>query len=468
MQAHPDDPPDLHRVERAGQERGKLHDMNTQTARADEARINLARAHAAQHRIGEAEAVYRDILKTAPDTPEALNFVAMCGLSRGDFAAAQRELEHAARLEPTEPEIWKNVGIVHLAQHHGDDALDAFDRALGLEPMHFAARLHRGAALEQLGRLDDATTSYFGALAAAQSRGKWRNDMTTPPGLRPVVRHAVVFVETHRQRIFMELLQPLRDRYGAASLVRVEQGLEIYLGVRPANYPDPRQYCKFFYVPGLRTTPYYERELFPWHAELEKHTDAIRAELRGVLEQPAGVEPFLGTNDNTLPKVQSLLAGTRGHAEWNSFFFHRHGEVFEQNASRCPRTTAILATLPLVHIRGHAPEVLFSILTPGSHILKHHGVTNARLVTHLPLIIPEDCAISVGGVEHAWQQGRCVTFDDTFEHEAWNRSDKLRAVMILDSWHPDLTEAERAAIALLIGAIGDFNSAAKVDAPPKD
>ncbi len=442
--------------------------MNTQTARADEARINLARAHATQQRIGDAEAAYRDILKTAPDTPEALNFVAMCALGRGELASAQHDLEHAARINPVEPEIWKNLGIVHLAQRRADDALDAFDRALGLEPLHFAARLHRGAALEQLVRIDDATVAYFGALAAAQSRGMWRNDMTTPPGLRAAVKHAIAFVSRHRKRIFMDLLQPLRDKHGANALTRVVQGLEIYLGDRPANYPDPRQSCKFFYVPGLRATPFYERALFPWHAELEQHTDTIREELRGVLDQPVGVQPFLGTNDNNLLKEQNLLAGTRGEAQWNSFFFHRHGEVFAQNAQRCPRTTAILDALPLVHIRGHAPEVLFSILTPGSHILKHHGVTNVRLVTHLPLIIPEDCAICVGGVEHAWQAGRCVTFDDTFEHEAWNRSDKVRVVMILDSWHPDLTEAEREAIALLIGAIGDFNQAAKVDAPPKD
>ncbi|WIG56688.1 MAG: Putative hydroxylase [Rhodanobacteraceae bacterium] len=442
--------------------------MNTQAAHADEARILQARAHAAQHRIADAEAVYRDILKTASDTPEALNFVAMCALARGELASAQRDLEHAARVNPVEPEIWKNLGVVHLAQRRADDALDAFDRALGLDPMHFASRLHRGAALEQLGRADEATVNYFGALSAAQSHGQWRNDMTTPPGLRPAVKHAIAFVDTHRKRIFMDLLQPLRDKHGAASLARIEQGLEIYLGDRPANYPDPRQFCKFFYVPGLTATPYYPRELFPWHAELEKHTATIRDELLAVLDEPVGVEPFLGTNDNTLLKQQNLLAGTRGKAEWNSFFFHRHGEVFEQNARRCPRTTGILNALPLVHIRGHAPEVLFSILTPGSHILKHHGVTNTRLVTHLPLIIPEDCAISVGGIEHAWQEGRCVTFDDTFEHEAWNRSDKLRAVMILDSWHPDLTDAEREAVALLVGGIGDFNQAARVPAPPKD
>ncbi|TAN07806.1 MAG: tetratricopeptide repeat protein [Rhodanobacteraceae bacterium] len=438
------------------------------TKQAFETRINLARAHAAQHRIPEAEAAYLEILKDEPDAPEALNFVGMCALARGEFARAEDYLKRAAEQNPTEPDIWKNVGIVQLAQHHGEDALDAFDRALGLEPMHFAARLHRGAALEQLERIDEATAAYFGALAAAQGRGKWRNDMTTPPGLRSAVRHAIAFVDTHRKRIFMELLQPLRDKYGQASLARIEQGLEIYLGEREPDYPDPRQYCKFFYVPGLTTTPYYPRERFPWYAQLEAHTDAIREELRAVLAQPIGIEPFLGTNDNARLKEQGLLDGTRGKAEWNSFFFHRHGELFEQNAQRCPRTVEVLNKLPLVHIRGHAPEVLFSILTPGSHILKHHGVTNTRLVTHLPLIIPEDCAISVGGIEHAWQEGRCVTFDDTFEHEAWNRSDKLRAVMILDAWHPDLTEAERAAVALLVGGIGDFNQAARVDAAPAD
>lgn len=442
--------------------------MNPPEAPADEARINAARAHAAQHRIAEAEAVYRDILKDAPDTPEALNFVAMCALARGDFAPAQRDLEHAARINPTEPEIWKNVGIVHLAQRRPGDALDAFDRALGMEPMHFASRLHRGAALEQLGRLDDATAAYYGAIAAAQGHGKWKNDVTTPPGLRPAVKHAIAFIDAHRKRMFLALLQPVRERHGATSLARVEAGLEIYLGSRDAHYPDPRQFCKFFYMPGLRTLTYYPDALFPWYAQLAASTDAIRAELLAVMGQPVGMEPFLGTNDNVLLKEQKLLDGTRGHAEWNSFFFHRHGEWFEQNARRCPRTSGLLAKLPLVHIRGHAPEALFSVLTPDSHIMKHHGITNTRLVTHLPLITPEDCAISVGGEVYAWQEGRCITFDDTFEHESWNRSDKVRVNLMFDIWHPDLTEAERAAITRLVGGIGDFNAAAKVDPPPSE
>jgi aspartate beta-hydroxylase len=108
---------------------------------------------------------------------------------------------------------------------------------------------------------------------------------------------------------------------------------------------------------------------------------------------------------------------------------------------------------------------LYSVLRPGTHILPHRGVTNTRLVTHLPLIVPSDCAIRVGGEIHEWQEGRCVTFDDTFEHEAWNNSSETRVVLILDSWNPDLTEVERVAVTDLVEVIGDFNRASEVPVP---
>src|SRR5579885_118807 len=430
--------------------------------------LEQARAHARAGRIAQAEAGYRTALAASPDNAEALNFVGICAMARGELAEAQRMLERAAELEPEQPEIWKSLGLVHLGADRATDALAAFERALQLDPDHFVARLHRGAALERLGRTYDAMASYYGAIVAAQNRGYWLSDATTPPGLRMAVKHATRSVNENRRRLFLDLLSLLRQQHGADALRRVEQGLAIYLGEAAGNFPDLRQRPKFFYVPGLRTQPYFERELFPWHAELEKHTDVIREELLGVLADNHGIEPFLGTADAGILEEHKLLRGERGAARWDAFFFHRHGELFDENARRCPRTTEVLNSLPLVHIREHAPEVLFSVLTPGSHILPHHGVTNTRLVTHLPLIVPDNCAIHVGGIEHVWQEGRCVTFDDTFEHEAWNRSDKVRVVMILDSWHPDLTQAEREAIALLVGGIGDFNRAANVAAPPKD
>jgi aspartate beta-hydroxylase len=108
-------------------------------------------------------------------------------------------------------------------------------------------------------------------------------------------------------------------------------------------------------------------------------------------------------------------------------------------------------------VRDLGPEVMFSFLSPGTHLLPHHGVTNARIVVHLPLIVPSDCALRVGGEIHAWREGRLVFFDDTYEHEAWNRSGEMRVVLIMDCWNPHLSEAERAAAHDLMAAIADFD-----------
>jgi aspartate beta-hydroxylase len=197
---------------------------------------------------------------------------------------------------------------------------------------------------------------------------------------------------------------------------------------------------------------------------LEAAVDTVRGELHDVLQQNQPLEPFLGVQ--TPQEAAAMLRGSGSQAAaWDAYFFYRHGERYDAHCARCPETSALLDRLPLVRIKDHAPETLFSVLRPGTHILPHRGVTNTRLVTHLPLIVPAGCALNVGGEEHAWQEGRCVVFDDTFEHEAWNRGDQTRVVLIFDTWNPDLSEAERAAVTDLVEAIGDFNRACEVPVP---
>ena len=84
-------------------------------------------------------------------------------------------------------------------------------------------------------------------------------------------------------------------------------------------------------------------------------------------------------------------------------------------------------------------------------------MTNLRLVAHLPLILPEHCALKVAGIERAWKLNEVLIFDDTYEHEAWNRSAQTRVILLMDTWHPDLTEAEQVALTELIENIGHFN-----------
>ena len=347
-----------------------------------------------------------------------------------------------------------------LEQGRDEDARQALTELLRLDSSLFIPRLHLGRLLEDAGQFDAAVVQYFGAVMRAQAKGRWRDEATTAPALRESVLHAMDVIDAERAQVFRRAYEPLREQHGDAALARVDECLDIYLGQRQVVYPDPRQQPKFLYFPGLPTTPYFARELFPWYAALESGVEEIRAELHAVLRDAQGIEPFL--KFASAEQAQGYLAGTDAPPSWDAFFFYRHGARLDENCARCPHTAAILDALPLVRIREHAPEVCFSVLTPGTHILPHRGVTNVRLVTHLPLIVPENCVLTVGGEARAWRDGECFTFDDTFEHEAWNRGKSTRVVMLMDCWNPYLSEVERDAVSLLVGAIGDFNRAAGI------
>lgn len=414
-----------------------------------------------QGRILEAERAFTDLLRDVPDERDALNFLAIRAHGKQQFDQALELLERARNAYPDDPVTLTNLGTLQRERGNLEQAYAAMKRSAELAPEIFAARLRLGEILQAMGRHAEAVPVYFGAMMAAQDVGQWLSDATTAPELRPLVKHAMRVVAAGRRDLFLRLLQPLRERHGAAALMRVEKSLAIYLGDLPPDYPDPSQRPKFLYFPDLPTQPYFDRALFPWYAQLEAQTAAIREEMLGVLAEDSGFVPFLGHFDDD-KVLQDHLRGERGKPAWNAFFFYRHGERNEANALRCPRTSAALEAVPLSRIREHAPEVCYSVLTPGSHILPHHGVTNTRVVTHLPLVVPSDCALVVNGEMRRWEEGVCFSFDDTFEHEAWNRSADTRVVMLLDAWNPYLTEVECAAITDLIGAIGDFNREAGV------
>jgi beta-hydroxylase len=78
----------------------------------------------------------------------------------------------------------------------------------------------------------------------------------------------------------------------------------------------------------------------------------------------------------------------------------------------------------------------FSWMSPGTHIKPHVGYSSAVLRCHLGLVIPSDCKLRVGSETRGWQEGKTLVFDDTVEHEAWNRSDKDRVVLLLDFKRP--------------------------------
>jgi aspartate beta-hydroxylase len=408
-----------------------------------------------QGRVAEAERAYEAVLQRNPDDMEALNIVALAALGREEIDRAIALLEHATHVNSSDAMTRLNFGRALHTRGDYQGAIAQFDAAIRLRPNFRVARLHLAAVLDQIGEENRALINYTRALKDAQSQGVWTEPATTPPGLQPLVERAVNVVRTGRRKLFFDLLEPLAQKYGRAFLARVEQCVRVYLGEETPWYPDPRQRPTFLFFPGLPTAPYFDRALFPWLKGLEEQTAAIREELLQLLPSSSGRERVFHNDAIESQNLQSSV----GAPSWNGYYFYRHGERRADNCDSCPITAQALAQLPLGHVPKHGPEILFSVFTAGTHLLPHRGVTNTRVVGHLPLIVPEQCALTVGGELHEWQEGRGVVFDDTYEHEAWNRSSSTRVVLIFDLWNPYLNECEREAVKDLVVAIGDYREA---------
>jgi aspartate beta-hydroxylase len=403
-------------------------------------------------RIAEAERAFAAILAQEPDHVQALNMMALVALRSADFSSALALIERARHADALNPLTLHNHGVILDAGERYDEAAAAQRATLKVAPNLYAARLYLGRALERCGEPHQAIVAYARALQDAQADGRWLNGASTPAGVRPLVEHAVLQVKRGRLATIARLLEPLIRTYGRDSMQRVDKSLRVYFKEETALLPESGQRPSFFHFPDIPVSPYLSRDLFPWIDAFKAETSDIRRELLSLLPGSDGREPVFGST----ALEADHLRGLEQPPTWNGYYFYRHGERRNDNCDRCSRTAAALDTLPLCRIRGHGPEVLFSVFTPGTHLLPHRGVTNIRVVAHLPLIVPENCQLVVGGKPHRWQEGSVVVFDDTYEHEAWNRSGETRVVLIFDLWSPYLSEAERAALTVLIENIGDF------------
>src|SRR3546814_9730732 len=68
---------------------------------------------------------------------------------------------------------------------------------------------------------------------------------------------------------------------------------------------------------------------------------------------------------------------------------------------------------------------------------------NTQLICHLPLIVPDGCGLRVGAETRNWREGELLIFDDSFEHEAWNRGTSDRTILLFEIWRPDIDADER-------------------------
>jgi hypothetical protein len=226
----------------------------------------------------------------------------------------------------------------------------------------------------------------------------------------------------------------------AAAVPRVRNAVWTLTHPTPVAFREHLQKPLIFYMPDLPAAAVEPREAFAWVTDLEAAFPAMRREYEAGVLSGVAAAPYVPAGARA-PEWQRLS----GSLDWAAI--HLYQDARETSAAaRFPETVRALGSVQLVRIDGTPMEVFFSRLKAGAHIPSHHGLTNTRVTVHLPLVVPPHCAIRVAQGVHEWREGRIFAFDDSFEHEAWNRSDTDRVVLIFEAHHPDLSARERDAV----------------------
>jgi beta-hydroxylase len=168
---------------------------------------------------------------------------------------------------------------------------------------------------------------------------------------------------------------------------------------------------------------FYDSSQFSMLKPLVDNFKTIRQELLDLLSQQQEKQWM-----NTFPHYVT----SDKEKAWKVFSFIFFNMKCPNNAALSPKTAELVYSIP---------EILscdYSYLNPQTHVKPHLGYSRMVLRCHLPLIVPDEklCAIRVGNETRHWKEGELMVFDDSFEHEAWNKTDKERVVLMFDIPNP--------------------------------
>lgn len=233
------------------------------------------------------------------------------------------------------------------------------------------------------------------------------------------------------EQAWLHQLDELAQQFGSEAVARLRT-----LKLGPGQGEQSNQRPTLAYLPGLQPAPWWDAasgsigELTAW---LEERFDPI-------------LQEALASTKSTAKHLEDYphltLNGDRADG-WDVVFLCKSGVLAPEALDQHPTVAEMLHDFP----RAGTFECFMSRLAPGTHLVPHCGTNNLVLTIHLPLVIPEgDCAIRVADETRVWERGQSIVFDDSFEHEAWNRTDEHRLALLVSFLHPDLTDVECAII----------------------
>lgn len=346
---------------------------------------------------------------------------ATAGAASGPEDVDGRTAESNSRAErPLADRAWVR-GVLEYFQGQERGALaglDSFKESLEADPADSERRLFVATLCVLSGRGTEAEAQYRGALAAS-------------PAARDVYLELVLFLEARGRREEARLL--------AAQAIAAA-----------AMWADPWQRPPMF-TAGLTSRPWWDRGAFPWAADLEAAYSSIKGEMLELLGSQGGIGGSV-----KMPREWSKVGEDRAAqdgdivadgGEWRELVLYgADGTAPDPNVARFfPQTCKLLeALLPsaVAMARIGAGEIILSALAPGTRLVPHCASSNIRLTCHLGLVCPPGARLRVGPDWGSWEEGKCLFFDDSYEHEVVHEGIGVRIVLLIRFWHPDLP-AER-------------------------
>jgi aspartyl/asparaginyl beta-hydroxylase (cupin superfamily) len=414
----------------------------------DLTQLDRAAAQAANEgRWDDADRIWMEMRGRAPNNRNALWGLGYSALQRGDASKARLLLLAAQKAAPQDKVVLLTLAVACRECKDTEGEKAALASALTLDPRNLQALLAKGALLERIGHADTAA-AYASALQVAPPLPQnW------PQEFRAQLERAKEVSDRHRQGLFKALsdrVSDMGDDMSAAQRARWGETASIMANITTPFYSAPHKLL----VPRLASIPFHDRTLFPWLEEFEAKTALIRDELmRALAVKNEGFVPYVALQDSASNQWSELNHSKR----WSVLYLWQNGVRNEENLALCPETAKALDLVDQAYIRGNCPNAMFSALAPKTHIPPHCGESNARLVVHLPLVVPENCgSLRVGYDQREWKVGEALIFDDSIEHEARNNSDELRVVLLFDVWNPHLTAQEREMVNALVTTSANF------------
>lgn len=181
--------------------------------------------------------------------------------------------------------------------------------------------------------------------------------------------------------------------------------------------------CFSYLFSAVPTTPYISSSYFPELAELRKEWPTFRDEALALHE---------ASRIQASEKYNDIGFNSFFRRGWKRFYLKWYVNPHPSAASLCPRTVEILQRIPSVK------AAMFAMLPAGGTLGRHRDPLAASLRYHLGLVTPNDdrCAIVIDGIPYAWRDGEDVIFDETYLHDAANRTDRDRIILFCDIERP--------------------------------